>query len=145
MFDLASRTSDSNVGGHGVRGSKGMSFASQSEAKQFYIDKIVAQALKDNEPLTDAERYMLNWTETDKEFKIDVAMNRKFDEETTDEKFEKKIRSLLTRVYEADIRENPKLRKVYCSAYRAITTNDHYILIIIRDALGRKFRRWWLF
>ena len=36
-----------------------------SEAKRFLVDKVVAQARVERTPLSDAERQMLSWSESD--------------------------------------------------------------------------------
>ena len=122
-----------------------MIFSSQFEAKRFFVDKVITQAQKDNTPLSEAEKYMLNWTEVEEGFKIDESINQKFYQETTDDDYEKKVCSPLKRAYESDVSADPAMKETYRSAYRAIEKNDHYILIMIRDALGTKLKRWGLF
>ena len=114
---------------------------SQFEAKRFFIDRIVAQAEKEKAPLSEAERYMLNWTEIEEGFKIDDRLNSAFYSETTDDEYEKKVGSLLKHAYEADAGADRNMKERYVSAYRALRDRDHYILIIIKDALGSKLQR----
>lgn len=122
-----------------------MAFSNQFKAKKFFVDKVIDQARKDNVPLSEAEKYMLNWTEVEDGFHIDDKLSEKFYEETTDEQYEIKIRTLLKNAYKRDIRLNSEMKEVYRSAYRAMKKNDHYILIMIREAFGSKLKKWGLF
>jgi hypothetical protein len=121
-------------------GKQGILFSSQFEGKKFFVDKVISQALKEGIALSEAEKYMLQWTEVEEGFLIDEKLNEKFREETTDEEYEKKIRFLLKRAYESDVAVNPRIKEMYHSAYDALRDGDHYILIMVKDALGRKLR-----
>ena len=122
-----------------------MEFISQEQAKKFFIERIDHQAQKDKRPISEAENYMLRWTETESGFVINQTLIDKFNEETTDEAFEKKIGVLLERAYASDISNDPRMKETYRNAYHALRKGDHYILVMIGEAIGMKLRKWGFF
>ncbi len=123
-----------------------MVFLNQFDAKKFFVEKIIQKAKKEGTPLSEAQQYVLNWTDVEEGFQVNEELNKKFIEETSDEDYERKICTLLRLVYEEDVTANPTMKETYRNAYRAMAKNDHYILVMIREALGRKIRRLgWLF
>jgi len=115
-----------------------MKFETQKESKRFFIDKILDQARRSNIVLSDAEQYMLGWSETEKEFVIDVKLIDQFNQETTGAKFEEKISKLLQKAYLKDIENNAALKGTYREAYNILIKGDHYILVMIKAAIGSK-------
>lgn len=122
-----------------------MEFTNQEQAKSFFIERIGLQAQKDKAPLSEAENYMLHWTETENGFVVNQTLDNKFNEETTDEAFEKKICILLERAYASDVSNDPRMIEIYRNAYRTLRKGDHYILVMISKAVGMKLRKWGLF
>jgi hypothetical protein len=117
-----------------------MIFSSQIQAKKFFIDRIIFHAQKGNIPLTEAERYMLGWTEVEQGFEMNQQLTEKFNEETSDAKYEKKISSLVRSAYDADIKSDPELKETYRSAYKVLKQGDHYLLVMINNSIGWKLR-----
>ena len=117
----------------------GITFFDQYDAKKFFVEKVITQADKEGSPLSEAQKYMLNWTEVEEGFKIDDSLNEIFYSETTDEEYEKRICSLLKHAYHDDIGIDPRAKQTYRIAYKAMKNNDHYILIMIKDALNYGF------
>ncbi len=122
-----------------------MIFSSQVQAKKFFIDRIVLYAQKNNIPLTEAEKYMLGWTEVEKGFEINQELTQQFNEETSDAEYEKKMSSLVRSAYEADIKSDEEMKETYRNAYKMLKQGDHYLLIMIDEAIGGKLRKWGLF
>ena len=120
-------------------------FTSQLQAKDFFIERIVLQAQTDNISLSEAEKYMLRWTETEEGFEMDQKLIDRFNEETIDSEYEKKISNLIKHAYEADIKNDSQMKEKYQSAYKALRKGDHYILVMIDDAIGSKLKRWGIF
>jgi hypothetical protein len=65
-------------------------FHSQTEAKRFFVEKVVAQAQVESAPLSAAERRMLSWSESDPDFVIDPQLPEQVTSEISDEEYEKK-------------------------------------------------------
>ena len=81
-------------------------FESESHAKRFYVDKIVAEAAAELRPLSDSERQMLSFSESDREFVVDPALVNKLAAEISDEEYEAKVAGLLKRAYQRDVARN---------------------------------------
>lgn len=120
-------------------------FGSQSDAKRFFVDRIVAEAAAQLKPLSDSERQMLSFSESDPEFVVDPALVKKLAAEISDEEYERKIAGLLKRAYQRDLARDSAVRDSYREAYAVLNQGDHYLLIMINQALGRQLRPWWAF
>jgi hypothetical protein len=120
-------------------------FISQGQAKRFFIDKIVTQAATDGAPLSDAERQMLSFAESDPEFVVSPALVEKLQAEISDEDYETKVAGLLERSWQRDVESDSTAGDVYREALTVLTQGDHYLLVMINRALGRHLRPWWAF
>ena len=115
----------------------------ETEAKRFFVDKVVAQARAEDVSLTEAEREMLLWSESDPDIEIDPTLPRRFEAEISDEEYEKKVVGLLARSFSADIRANPQAEDEWKHASRLLHQGDHYILVMLDEAVGQRWRSWW--
>jgi len=115
----------------------------QTEAKLFFVNKVIAQARAEGVPLTGAEREMLSWSESDPNIKIDPTLPARFKAETSDEEYEKKIVGLLVRSFGTDIAANPQAEDEWKQASRVLHEGDHYILIMLDEAIGPRWKSWW--
>lgn len=111
-------------------------FTSQSQAKAFFVDKVVAQARIDDDPLTDAEAWMLRFSESDPEFLVEPARLAQFEAESSEAEYEAKVVRLLKRSYQREVEADSDVRAGYLSAYSTLSQGDHYLLIMIERALG---------
>ncbi len=117
-------------------------FQTADEAKQFFIEKIAEQALRDNQPLSDVERKMLRWTEL---YPIPgmppeelMELNQQFEAEYDSDEYESKIAGLFQRAYE---HETEDARQDWKAAYDVLGREDHYILVMIDQALAGKLKK----
>lgn len=122
-----------------------MQYLSQAPAKQFFISKVVNQAQQEGVNLSKAEKYMLGWSESDPSFVADNDLNEQFEKEITQEDFEKKIQALIKHAYEKDISNDKDMKNTYRTAYKSLKQGDHFILIIVGEAIGLKLRKCGLF
>ena len=120
-------------------------FGSQSHAKRFFVDKIVAEAAAELRPLSDNERQMLSFSESDPEFVVDPVLVDKLAAEISDGDYEAKVAGLLKRAYRRDVARDGATRDTCREAYAVLNQGDHYLLIMIDRALGRQLRPWWAF
>jgi Leu/Phe-tRNA-protein transferase len=120
-----------------------MEFATQTEAKKFFVEKIILEANQQGIFLTESQRYMLSWSESDPNFKINAAMNTTFKNENTDYEYEKMIRKLMKKAFERDTKTDKILRDDWRKAYSVLKKGDHYILVMLKDALGSALVPWW--
>ena len=122
-----------------------MALEDQHDAKSFFIERVITQAQKEGVNLSEAERYMLAWSESDPTFTQNPALTQQFETETTDKTFEDKVISLLKRAFDDDLRRDRASKQTYQDAFRALNQGDHYLLVMIKSALGSKLRKWWFF
>jgi hypothetical protein len=111
-------------------------FSSQSQAKTFFVDKIVGQARAEMHPLSDNERWMLRFSESDPEFTVDVARVHQFETEIADSDYEHKIAGLLRRAYQQDVSSDRGTEALYREASLTLHQGDHYLLVMIDQVLG---------
>jgi len=64
-----------------------MPFDSESTAKAFFVDRIIQQAEREGVPLSEAQRYMLSWSETDPAFVQNMELNEQFETEISQAAF----------------------------------------------------------
>jgi hypothetical protein len=118
---------------------------SESTAKAFFVDKIIQQAEREGAPLSNAQRYMLSWSESDPSFVVDRVLSEQCDAEISQPDYEKKIQGLIERMYKRDIETNKDMKETYKEAYKTLKQGDHFILIMIGAAIGSKLSWFRLF
>ena len=63
----------------------------------------------------------------------------------SDDECEAKISGLFKRAYHQDVAEDKYAKAQYRDAYSKLNEGDHYILVMIKQALGLRVRSWWPF
>jgi hypothetical protein len=118
---------------------------SRTQATRFFATRIAHQASSDGTPLSDVERQMLNWSESDPTSKADPQLPAALASEMSDDEYEAKVCGLLQRAFAADLAADPHAREKWRRAFAALQRGDYYIAIMIERALGSKVRnrRWW--
>lgn len=105
------------------------------EAKEFIIDRIVTEAQREGVPLSETERRMLYFTETDwmpYDFaEVNEAFEREYDTPTYEAKIAAVIRSYLDQA-------SPTDRSKWHDAVRVLSNEDHYVLVLIAQADRKK-------
>lgn len=122
-----------------------MKFAGQPEAKEFFVARILAQAAAQGAPLSPAERYMLSWSESDPAFTQDPALTAAFEAETNEGAFEAKVGRLARAAYARDVESDSAARQSWRDAYAVLNKGDHYVLVMLQQALGWRLRKWLIF
>jgi hypothetical protein len=109
-----------------------MSFSSPLEAKQFLVNKIVAQSVRTGDRLSDVDRRMLllNLDEPQSAAGIPLAVL-----EDTSRTYENRIVRLLKSAYERD-RNHAEERQRYRQALQELVGTKHYVLMIASVAIG---------
>ena len=115
------------------------------KAKRFFVDKITAQAKTEGVPLSDAERQMLSFSESDPEFVPSPGLVEKLQAEMSDEEYEAKVAGLIERAWRRDVEADTTARDAYREAFTVLSQGDHYLLVMIQRALHRQMRPWWAF
>ena len=118
---------------------------SQTEAKRFFVDKVLRQAHAEGVRLSEAEHQMLSWSESDPDFVVDPQLPRQLASEMSDEAYEEKIGGLLVRSFATDEAANPAAAEQWKQASEVLHQGDHYILVMLDEAIGGRLKRWWQF
>jgi hypothetical protein len=115
-------------------------FPDQHAAKAFFIDRVKTRASEEGAPLSRAQVHQFAFSEAEPGFEFNQELLDEFEAETDQETFEVKIRGLLERAYKHDTGLDESAHLRYHEAYKALKAHDHYILVMINDALGSKVR-----
>jgi hypothetical protein len=115
-------------------------FATLEEAKEFFVQRVCTEANFEGSPLKSIEVEMLKWSADysvpgvpdDDEEDVYDRFSKQFDRW----EWEGKIQRLLINAYEREFQVDPDAKSTYKEAYRMLRKEDHYILGIIKPALG---------
>jgi hypothetical protein len=101
------------------------------EAKEFLISKIVAEAQRENAPLSEIERKMLYFTESGWTIPDIVQVSEQFDREYDQNEYEKKIARIIAKAYKHILQESRVEYNRWWGAVRFLRREDHYISVLI--------------
>ena len=107
------------------------------EAKDFLVSQIVEEALREGAPLSEVERKMLYFSETDWPLHDIGAVSDEFDRAFDHDEYEQKISSLIKGAYKRTLRNSGDEHQKWWSAIQLLGKEDHYILVMIRQAALR--------
>src|ERR1700726_1095476 len=97
------------------------------EAKDFLADQAAQQAALDRTPLSDLERRMMYFTESDPDSCDDpVSLHDEFEEKYDTPKYEAKMSRLLSRAYKRLKAESPGGKLQWDDAISTLEKGDHY-------------------
>jgi hypothetical protein len=100
------------------------------EAKDFLADQAAQQAALDHTPLSDLERRMMYFTESDPTSCGDpVSLNEEFEEKYDTAEYEAKMSRLLHRAHKRLKAENPGGKLQWDEAISTLEKGDHYVLV----------------
>jgi hypothetical protein len=122
-----------------------MMFKTQTDAKRFIIDKVLEQAKIEGVNLSEVERYNLSWSESDPDFKPDYYLSEALETEIGIDKYEAKVASLIKHAFERDVAAHFDAKSLYREVYAKLNEGDHYIIVMMKSALGLKLSKWWTF
>ena len=113
-------------------------FATQSEAKGFFVEKVVSRALSEGLPLSKQEQRLIRVSVADPDSLTDLHDAAG---EAAEREFESRVSGLLKRSYQADLQTSPDARNLYRDAYAKLAEGDHYLMVMIEQAIGRRLLR----
>jgi hypothetical protein len=111
-------------------------FATQRDAKEFLVGEIVREAERENQPLSEIERKMLYFSETDWTLPDMPEVAESFDREYDTAKYERRIARL------ADAARKHVDRSRWSAAVERLSEGDHYLLVMVGIA-GRPDAMTW--
>jgi len=107
-------------------------FHNGREAKEFLISEIVAEAQRENVPLSEVERKMLYFTESGWTLPDMMKVSEDFDREYDQAEYEQKIAKLVTKTDRRIRKSSPRDDyDRWWAAIRFLQREDHYISVMI--------------
>jgi hypothetical protein len=101
------------------------------EAKDFLADQAAQQAALDHTPISDLEKRMMYFTESDPASCGDpFRLHDEFEEKYDTAEYEAKMSRLLHRAYKRLKAENPGGRLQWDEAISTLEKGDHYVLLL---------------
>jgi hypothetical protein len=102
------------------------------EAKDFLADQAAQQAALDHTPISDLEKRMMYFTESDPASCSDpFRLNDEFEEKYDTAEYEAKMSRLLHRAYKRLKAENPGGKLQWDEAMSTLEKGDHYVLLLL--------------
>ena len=120
-------------------------FQNQTEARQFFVGRLIRQAGIEGVPLSDDEREMLLWSESAPDSVSDPELATRLAASISDADYESKMAGLLSRSFAEDVSGNASAKQLWQDARSVLKNGDHYILIVIDQAVGRQLGKRWKF
>src|SRR5437588_2571529 len=110
-------------------------FASARDAKEFLVAQIVQQAQRDGVSLTDVERKMLYFSETDWTLPDIIEVNEEFERDYDQHEYEKKIVGVIRNAQRQARKESKESGggDSWADAIRLLRKEDHYLLVMVDD------------
>jgi hypothetical protein len=105
------------------------------QAKEFLIYQIVEEARRENVELSEVERKMLYFTETEETLPNILEVNDQFERENDASAYEEKISDLIRNAYKRS-RETPEGANRWKRAVSDLHKEDHYLLVMVDKAIG---------
>lgn len=111
-------------------------FANAREAKEFLVSSIVSEANLENVPLSEIERKELFFSETGWTLPDMLRINEQFERNYDSREYERKIAHLIRNARKRAEQSNSEGGKSWVGAIEILSKEDHYILVMIRQAGG---------
>lgn len=113
------------------------------EATRYFADKVIQQAQIEGLRLSEDERQMLLWSESEPDSVADPALAERLAAEMSDSDYEAKIAGLVSRSFAKDIATDTQARGAWQQAWSTLKQGDHYLSIMIDQAVGKQLKPWW--
>ena len=104
------------------------------EAKEFLVSEIVLEAQRENVVLSEVERKMLYFSETDWTLPDIATVSDEFDAGYDQDKYEKKIARLIHAAYKHACRGDRQTYEKWSASMRLLSKEDHYLVVMFRLA-----------
>jgi len=104
-------------------------------AKEFLISQIVEESQRENVPLSEVERKMLYFTETEETLPDIYEVNAQFESAYDSAQYEEKIAALLRNAFRRNQKESVEAKHQWKQAVADLRKEDHYLLVMIDRSL----------
>jgi len=109
------------------------------QAKDFLAQQAAEQAARENVPLSEIERKMMYFTESDPaSCPNPLEINNEFEAEYETTEYESKMSKLLHHAYKRLKEENPEGNRNWDEAIRTLRKGDHYLLVLWDQPTGER-------
>jgi hypothetical protein len=105
------------------------------EAKDFLVHQTTDQAQRDGVPLSEVEKRMMYFTESDEAVENPIQLNEEFEAQHDTGEYETKVARLLGRAYKRVKKEDPETARTWNDAIRVLKKGDHYMLVMWNERL----------
>lgn len=104
------------------------------QAKDFLVRQACEQAALENVTLSDVEKRMMYFTETDPpSCQNPIDLNSEFEDQCDTEEYELKMSRLLDDAQKRLKQDDPQKLRDWTEALQTLREGDHYILILLKD------------
>jgi hypothetical protein len=100
------------------------------EAKDFLVTQAAEQAAFEGAPLSDLEKRMMYFTESDGAIEDPSTLNEEFDGQYDSEEYESRISKPLHHPHARAKKENTRTARPWSEAIRALSKDDHDLLVL---------------
>ncbi len=114
-------------------------FADSMQAKGFLVSRIVEEAQRQNNPLSDLEEKMLYFSEAFPTLPNMMEIAERFEKEIDSGKYEDRICRLAKGAYRHESQECPENAHLWKDAIRVLKEEDHYILVMLGSLESSSF------
>jgi hypothetical protein len=109
-------------------------FANTRDAKEFLVSRIASEAELEGMPLSETERKELYFSESAWTLPDMERVNEEFERSYDQDDYERKIAALIRNARKRDGLTSPEDKKLWSEAIQFLRQEDHYILVMIRQA-----------
>jgi hypothetical protein len=104
-------------------------------SKDFLISQVVEEAQRENVALSEVERKMLYFTETEETLPDIYEVNTQFESAYDSAEYEEKIAGLLRNAFRRNQKESVEAKHQWKQAVADLRKEDHYLLVMIDQSL----------
>ena len=108
-------------------------FSTAKDAKEFFVGRLLAQAVMESVPLREDEESML-WFSAEDEA-TDAELVERFHRSQASSDFEARMTSLLRNARERDLASEPDAEEMWKDGYEVLRRGDHYLVVLLKPML----------
>jgi hypothetical protein len=120
-------------------------FQTERQAKEYLVERIVAEAQSEQVPLSEVERKMLYFTESGWTLPNILEVNAEFERDYDNEEYEQKIAGLVREIDKQYETTGGDDQAKWDDAIVKLAEGDHYLLVLVglgRSSPARQFSKW---
>lgn len=111
-------------------------FVSDRQALDYLAGRIAAEAARENVPLSEVERKMLYFLETDWTLPDMAAVSAEFDRTCDQKEYEQKISGLVRNIEAEGRQQNQEEEQTWDAAFEKLCDGDRYLLVLLDPRLS---------